>query len=174
MIVVPSSIFDNWRKELELWCPSLKVSDFSHQFILLKKPLSLCIPSDHPVFSCPSLSLSFALVVPSAHPSCPPLILPSTCTYSPIRSLSHPLIIPSTHSPIHLLFHPLILPSTHSPVNQLSPVHHCSPSSFLPLMKKCLCLDLWLRSCLTRETKTSGRRYAMKLWTKTPWRITTF
>ena len=25
LIVVPSSIFDNWRKELELWCPSLKV-----------------------------------------------------------------------------------------------------------------------------------------------------
>ena len=28
LIVVPSSIFDNWRKELELWCPALKVSRF--------------------------------------------------------------------------------------------------------------------------------------------------
>ena len=29
LIVVPSSIFDNWRKELELWCPSLKVLPYT-------------------------------------------------------------------------------------------------------------------------------------------------
>ena len=29
LIVVPSSIFDNWRKEIELWCPSLKVLPYT-------------------------------------------------------------------------------------------------------------------------------------------------
>ena len=44
---MPSSIFDNWRKELELWCPSLKVRTLDELIWSPNPPLCAPFTSFH-------------------------------------------------------------------------------------------------------------------------------